>query len=385
MKGEFVKFLIKIEDAINQLIEKYLNILIKLTPSFVFVFVTWLRHLPETLKNKIKSYVPKLRLVGLKAVGYTEHYITVIRGYFMRFIMYLRSDEFKQKDKLILIATPFNYIKQYPFKSLTLILATISLFLATNIIYKNTETIMIGTKSLRKPASIENAEEDLALVFKSHKFEVKMGAASGGHGQSAEAHEFDLFLDVRVEAKSEKDKQRLEEMEEMLDDNLEALELSVTQLPMSADDLKKLEDIMIKSLNADFKEIGYENPIKSIQLKQVLPKRPVYYRQAERMMSIEDINLQIFLEDTNRNRQVWIDFSILASNRNAILYLKEHTVELKDHLNTNVEPVIPQLPVEEEGRLIIKDKIKSEINLFLDKNKIEGKILEVYIDYLMAS
>jgi flagellar basal body-associated protein FliL len=103
------------------------------------------------------------------------------------------------------------------------------------------------------------------------------------------------------------------------------------------------------------------------------------------MMMIEDINLQLFLEDTHRNKQVWLDFSILASNRNVILYLQEHEVELKDHLSTNVEPVIPQLPIEEEGRQIIKDKIRFELNDFLEKNHIEGKILDVYLRYLMVS
>ena len=103
------------------------------------------------------------------------------------------------------------------------------------------------------------------------------------------------------------------------------------------------------------------------------------------MMTVEDINLQIFLEDTRRNRQVWLDFSVLATNRNVVLYLQDHEVELKDHLTTNVEPVIPQLPIEEEGKQIIKDKIKAELNQFLEKNGIEGKVQEIYINYLMAS
>jgi len=385
LQGEFVKFLIKIEDTINQFIEKYFNKLKEITPGFIFSLIAWIKHFPEHLKTKIKSYLPKIRLLGLKTVGYIDHYITMVRGYIISVIMYLRSDEFKQKDKFSLLVIPIKYIKQHPAKSISLFIITCSLISAMNVIFKNTETIVIGTKSLRKPASMENVKEEFALELKNHKFEVKIASAGGGHGASTEAHEHELFLDVKIDAKNEKDKQSLEEMEEMLDDNLEALELSVAQLPLNSENLKQLEEIMIKSLNADFNEIGYQNLIKSIELKQVLPKRPGYYRQSERMISIEDISLQIFLEDTHRNRQVWIDFSILASNRNAIMYLNEHMVELKDHLTNNVEPIIPQLPVEEEGRLIIKDKIKYEVNAFLEKNKIEGKILEVYIDYLMAS
>ena len=33
----------------------------------------------------------------------------------------------------------------------------------------------------------------------------------------------------------------------------------------------------------------------------------------------------------------------------------------------------------------IKEKLKLELNEFLEKNKIEGKALEIYINYLMAS
>ncbi|MDD4975919.1 MAG: hypothetical protein PHY93_16300, partial [Bacteriovorax sp.] len=250
----------------------------------------------------------------------------------------------------------------------------------------------VGTYALRKPASIEIAEEDVYIEFKNHKFEVKIQAAGGGGGghgghgaEGAEAHEHELYLDLRIEANNPQDKEFLERMEEMLDDNLEALELPVTQLPLVPENQKTIEEAMVKSLNEDFRQIGHAHPIKSIKLKQILPSRPQYFRQAERMMSVTDINLQIFLEDTHRNRQVWIDFSVLASNRNIILYLKDHEVELKDHLTTNVEPVIPQLPVEDEGRLIIKEKLRSELNQFLEKNGIEGKILEIYIDYLMVS
>ena len=51
----------------------------------------------------------------------------------------------------------------------------------------------------------------------------------------------------------------------------------------------------------------------------------------------------------------------------------------------HVEPVIPQLPIEEEGRQIIKEKLRLELNQFLKDNQIEGQILEIYVDYLMVS
>lgn len=382
-----MNFLIKIEEAINKMILRLLEHLKVLTPQFVFEFVAFLVHIPSLLKKKYKSYQPKIRIMGLKFVGYTEHYTTMLRGNLTGVLIYLRSEEFKKADKLTLLFVPVKYAKANPLKTVTGLFTVFVIAGATTIIFQNAEKIMEGTRALRKPASMESAEEDVFIEFKKHKFEVKMGAAGGGgHGAAtAEVHEYELFLDLKIEAQNPKEKEFLEHMEEMLDDNLEALDLHVEALPLTPENITKIEAAMTLSLNADFKEIGHLDPIKTIKIKQVMPSRPVYYRQTEKMLAVTDINLQIFLEDTHRNRQVWIDFSVLASNRNAILYLKDHEVEFKDHLTTNVEPIIPQLPIEEEGRSIIKDKLKMELNLFLEKNGIEGKIQEIYIDYLIAS
>lgn len=381
-----MNFLIKIEEAINRFIERLLEKLEAVTPDFVFQFIAFLIHFPAACKKKIqKIYIPKIRIWGLKFVGYSEHYTTMIRGSLMSFMMYLRSDEFKNADRTTRLLIPVRYVKHNPLKVFSGILTVMILAGASFIFFKNAEKIAFGTYALRNPASSEKAEEDVYIEFKNHKFEVKLRSA-GAHGPvGGEAHEYELYLDVTIETNNPGDKEFLEYMEEMLEDNIEALELPVTQLPLGADNQKHIEEEMIKSLNFDFKQIGHDHLIKDIKLKQILPSRPLYYRQAERMMSVADINLQIFLEDTHRNRQVWLDFSVLASNRNVILYLKDHEVELKDHLTTNVEPVLPQLPVEEEGRLIIKDKMRNEIDQFLEKNGIEGKVLEVYIDYLIAS
>ncbi|MGZ3790315.1 MAG: hypothetical protein ACXVLQ_17410 [Bacteriovorax sp.] len=380
-----MNFLAKIEEAINRFLE---NLLVKLkaaTPAFFTSAIFFLAHLPLHAKKKGQNHAAKLRIMGLKFVGYSEHYTTIVRGQFTGLMIYLRSDAFKKSNKKDLLLIPLKYVKFHPVKTLMVLCTAGVLAASFTVIFKNTEKIIAGTKALRKPASMESAEEDLFIEFKKHKFEVKFGASAGGHGGGGEEHEYTLYLDIKIEARNEKEKAFLEDMEEMLEDNIEALELPVSQLPLDSENLKKIEEMMASSLNADFRQIGQNSPIKSIKLKQVLPGRPQYYRQGERMFSVSDINLQIFLEDTHRNRQVWLDFSVLASNRNVVLYLKNHEVELKDHLSTNVEPVIPQLPVEDEGRLIIKDKIRSEINQFLEKNEIEGKILEIYIDYLMVS
>lgn len=383
-----MKFLIKIENAINDFISNLLTKLKGKIPSFVFNVIARITQLPLLFREKIHAVKPKLHLYVAKFIGYNQHYMNLVRGQITSAIIYFRSDKFKQIDKKAILLKPVSYAKSNPLKALSTFLTCIILAGVFMILFQNSKKIISETYNFRKLASADTPEEDLFIEFKNHKFEVKLGGGhGGGHGAASEEshNEYELYLDVKIEAKSLKEKKLMEHMEEMLEDNIEALELAVNQLPLTPENRQKIEISMIKSLNEDFMQTNQIAPIKDIKLKQILPGRPVYYNQTQRLKSITDINLQIFLEDTRRNHQIWLDFTMLSSNRNVILYLNEHDAELKDHLNSNVEPVIPQLPIEDEGRLIIKEKIKSEINEFLKKNKIEGKILEIYVDYLMVT
>lgn len=380
-----MNFLIKLEDAINNLIEKLLCKLKALTPSFIFNLINFFKKSPALVLGNIQIFVSKLKNTLHHFLGFFTQYITLFRGKLMSVIMYVRSEEFKKTNKNELLLAPFRFAKVHPLKTASSVFTLCFLFVSLKIVFKNAETIIKGTKTLRSPAS-SMQEEEFFIEFKNHTFEAKMAPSSGGHGgANSEEHELKFQLDIKIEAFGKAEKSLLESMEEMLDDNLEALDLSVPQLPISPENQKKIEEDMVKSLNEDFVKMGYKAPIKSIKVKQVLGARPQYFRQIERMIKIEDINLQLFLEDTHRNRQVSIDFSALATNRNVVLYLQDHLVELKDQITSNTEPIIPQLPLEEEGRMIIKEKLKIEINEFLKKNNIEGNILEIYIDYLMAS
>ena len=379
-----MNFLIKIEEAINHFIELVLNKLKALTPSFIFSILHFVKSSPQLIKTIYTKTQPKIKIFFLKCIGFIQHFITIFRGRLMAGVIYLRSEEFKKADKKTLLLAPIRFSKLHPIKAASRIALASFLLMATSIVYQNSAKIFSGTKAYRKIASNEAIEEDLFIEIKNKKFEVKVGPATA-HGAAGEAHEFEIFLNLKIEAINSSEKKFLEHIEDTIDDKLEEIELPVSQLPLAAENNKIIEELILKELNEEVKQLGHDDSIKSVSIKQEIPSRPLYYRQSERMMKIEDINLQIFLEDTHRNRQVWLDFSMIATNRNCILYLQDHEVELRDHLTSNVEPVIPLLPIEEEGKRIIRDKIKAELNLFLEKNEIEGKVIEVYLDYLMAS
>jgi hypothetical protein len=356
-----LKFLVKIEETIDKLILNFIEKMKHATPHFVFETLEWFKHSPDLVKKQIKVYQPKVRIFFLKIIGYSQHYITIVKGQFVGVMIYLKSDEFKNRNKVEMVVAPLRKFKTDPVKAFGVLILTCFLGSTTYFIFLNTSKIISGTKALRAPASVEVIEDPI-LEFKKIKYEVL---------------DKEIYLDVTIMAKSLEDRDKLIPMEHEIEEHLSGVHLAVTQLPISKEEMHLIEAEMLSKIAGP--------RIKSVEAKQVLEGRPKYFLQTEKLFAVKELNLQLFLEDTKRNRQIWIDFTALADNRNVILFLKDHDVEVRDYLNMHVEPVIPQLPIEEEGRQIIKDKVRFELNNFLKEAQIEGKILEIYVDYLIAS
>lgn len=366
-----LKFLIKIEEALDGLILNIIEKTKKATPSFVYDFIHFIKHLPDTISAKAKFYQPKLRILMLKAIGYTEHYTDIFKNFFTSKIKFLKSEEFKKADKFKLALVPILAFKHTPIRAFTTLAITCVFASSMYLIYKNTSHIVSGTKALRKPASAEIDQEPI-LEFKKIKYEVTLNGATSSTS---------INLDITLKVSDLEERDKLIPREKELEKIISEITPHVDQLPIT----KEAQEGIEKLIQTSLLEKAHLANIKEIKIKQVLGGRPTYYLQTEKLISVKDLNIQLFLEDTKRNRQVWIDFTALSNNRYIVLFLKEHEIQVRDHINTYVEPVIPQLPIEEEGRGIIKDKIRSELNEFLKKNGVEGKILDVYIDYIIVS
>lgn len=356
-----MKFLIKIEDAINQFIVNFYEKLKSLIPESIKETWSKILHTPESLKTIVSKQVPKLKIYKLKIIGYTEHYITLVRGSFVGILIYFRSDEFKNRDKVEMLIAPLRKFKTDPIKAFSFSMAVLFFTSTSILVVKNTAKIISGTKALRSPASM--VEEEPIIEFKKMKYIIMQDK--------------EIVFDITIMAKDLEERDKLIPIEQEIRELLQETQITIAALPPTKVEIETIEKLFISKIEGA--------KIKSVSIKQVLSSRPKYFLQTEKMSSFKDINLQLFLEDTRRNRQIWVDFTALSSNRNVTLYLKDHETEIRDFINMQVEPVIPQLPVEEEGRQIIKDKLKLELNEYLKKMEIEGKILEIYVDYIIVS
>ncbi len=116
-------------------------------------------------------------------------------------------------------------------------------------------------------------------------------------------------------------------------------------------------------------------------------KRPDYFLGDKKQFSLQNIDLPIYVENINAIRMLTFDFTVEGSNRYIAAYFSSRVNEnlIKDQLNNSIEPIVPSFPLKEEGKRIIKLKIKEEINELVQKLKIKGHISEVYINNVLAN
>lgn len=121
-------------------------------------------------------------------------------------------------------------------------------------------------------------------------------------------------------------------------------------------------------------------------VEQVDPyDRPEYYKKETREVTFTNVKLPVFVTGITELRSLLVDFSTITSNRATKQWLERHEFQIRDHLVLTVEPVLPAFPMTDEGRTILVDKLKHELNIFLAQNQIEGTVTEVRIVYILAN
>lgn len=113
--------------------------------------------------------------------------------------------------------------------------------------------------------------------------------------------------------------------------------------------------------------------------------RPSYYKKDEKHLLIRSIRFPVYIGSKQSSRSISVDLTVTTSNKYTRAYLDENHYLVNDVFNTRIEPIVPAFPLQEEGKIILKEKIKKELNLLLKQLKIEGEIEEVHVHSITAS
>jgi hypothetical protein len=113
--------------------------------------------------------------------------------------------------------------------------------------------------------------------------------------------------------------------------------------------------------------------------------RPDYYKEQSRHLAIASLRLPVYVANINELRTIDIDFSATMSNRLSRMQLEKLEFQLRDHLVLNVEPMLASFPLEEEGKIIIREKLTIEIKNFMIAHEIIGDVQEIKLIYILAN
>lgn len=112
--------------------------------------------------------------------------------------------------------------------------------------------------------------------------------------------------------------------------------------------------------------------------------RPAYHKLNERELSFNNVKIPVYVTGVNELRALIIDFSVITSNRATKKWLEKHEFQMRDHLIQTLEPVLPSFPMTDEGRTMVSDKLRSELNAFIALHDVEGEIKEARLVYILA-
>lgn len=130
----------------------------------------------------------------------------------------------------------------------------------------------------------------------------------------------------------------------------------------------------------------FDRYLSSYETNYEYHKRPDYYQLERRVFDIINLNIPIYIDEHKRNRirSIKVNLKVFASNRYIKQYFTENFYLVNDVLNTNIEIIDPDFTLKSEGRKILKDKIRRELNALIKKSQIKGKIERISISRILA-
>lgn len=123
--------------------------------------------------------------------------------------------------------------------------------------------------------------------------------------------------------------------------------------------------------------------------KLISLKKPAFTNLNEREFYVPDVFVPVILKNRPDITRVYLDIKLRASNKFIKIYFTENNYlnidKLIDRYLSTLSPIIPVFPLTDEGKTILKNKIKKETDELLKILKIDGEIEEVIIQDMVAA
>lgn len=128
-----------------------------------------------------------------------------------------------------------------------------------------------------------------------------------------------------------------------------------------------------------------ENPFREPAKVEDFADKPSYYNRTAKIMVIRNVRIPIIVKNVREINSVTMEFSVRTTTRFAKLFLEEKEHIVRDHLFMNLQPIVSDFPIEEEGKRVLTEKLQIELNYLLQKEKVEGSVDMVRVLYIIGS
>jgi flagellar basal body-associated protein FliL len=118
-------------------------------------------------------------------------------------------------------------------------------------------------------------------------------------------------------------------------------------------------------------------------------RKPAFTNYNEREFYLPDIFIPVIIKERPNIIRVYLDIKLRVSNKLIKIFFTENNFVnadlLVDRLLISLAPIITTFPLTDEGKKVLKDKIKFECNQLLKELKIKGEVEEVFIQDISAA
>jgi hypothetical protein len=121
------------------------------------------------------------------------------------------------------------------------------------------------------------------------------------------------------------------------------------------------------------------------QIASTLDEIPTYYNDIARISSIKSLKIPAYASKINKIKNLEMDAHILFYNRTGKQFFDESMIIFLDHLEMSIEPIQPSFPLSPEGKMVIKEKIKYEIDTVFKNMGINSHVENVFFTNIFAN
>jgi len=138
--------------------------------------------------------------------------------------------------------------------------------------------------------------------------------------------------------------------------------------------------------------LGQQRPIDDVvkemdQLKSL--RQPAFAKFKAREFFVNNIYFPIYIKSSNSIKRLILDLNLRVSNRYIKTFFTDWNSQnldlIYDRLNLTVEQVVPDFPLTDEGKYIIKRKVKIELDILFRELGIKGEVEKVFIAQIIGA